>query len=202
MCPLAMKCVDHLEGISAKIRELKERIRFLHAKKKNLVESGEPQAVLDEVWEELHLDINELAGWELSERLLAEDLKRAIREPDRPSPYHVDQPEFVKLHLSRITRTCTEAEFLLVRMADVARFPSMDSARVQATAAMVRRQILAGQGLDNFVDLSAQDRNLSSVVSSLCSLMRAKALTISDVANRLGAAVGSYPSSPLLTAAP
>lgn len=198
MCPLAMKCVDHLGGITAKIRELKERIRFSHTKKKNLLDSGEPQAVLDEVWEEIQLDINELAGWELSEQILAEDLKKAIDEPNQPNLYHVDRPEFVKLHLSRITRSCTEAEFLLVRMADVAAFPSMDSARVQATAAMVRRHISAGKGLDQFTDSSGQDRNLSGVVSSLSSLMRAKSLTLSELTDRLRPTIAASPSPHLL----
>lgn len=202
MCPLAMKCVDHLDGISAKIRELKERIRYLHTKKKSLIDAGEPQTVLDEVWEELQLDINELAGWELSERVLAEDLKRAIEEPEQPSMYRVERPDFVKLHLSRITRTCTEAEFLLIRMADVAAFPSMDSARVQATAAMVRRQISAGQGLDAFVDSSGQDRNLSGVVSSLCSIMRAKSLSLSEIASHLKPAIGLRPSPQLISTTP
>jgi len=185
MCPLAMKCVDHLGGIAAKIRELKERIRFCHNKKNNLRDSGEPQAVLDEVWEAIQLDINELAGWELSEQVLAEDLTKAIKEPELPNLYRVGRPDFVRLHLSRITRTCTEAEFLLLRLADVAAYPSMDSARVQATAAIVRRQLSAGHGLEQFADESGLDRNLPGVVSSLCSIMRAKELSLTEVANYL-----------------
>ena len=82
ICPLAMKCIDHLPPIAAKRNQLVERIRYLHAQRKRMEDAGEPAASLDALWDEIQLDINELLGWKFSEEVLRGMHAEAERNAD------------------------------------------------------------------------------------------------------------------------
>lgn len=194
-CPLAMKCVDHLPAIAAKRNQLLERIKYQHKRLKHLEASGEPTAVLDEVWECIELDVNELLGWQLSEEVL----ERMRQDPpeDGNLLLHVEQPEVVKRHLERVTRSSNTAEFVLQRIADSNAYPSMSTPQVQLAASQVKRKLLAGQGLDA---LTFDDDGLSDIrgVSSLLALMmKTEGISMTQVATRLS--VPTTPAKPLLT---
>ncbi len=145
-CPLAMRCVDHAPAIAAKRNQLMERIRFLHTRYKTLEAQGEPVAVLDELWDELELDANEYLGWQLSEELLA-NLPSTPSNAEPPELL-VEQPEIVRRHLMRISRSTNAANLMLQRIADSNAYPSMTTPHVQIAASQVKRRLLAGVGHD------------------------------------------------------
>lgn len=145
-CPLAMRCIDHAPAIAAKRNQLLERIRFVHGRFKALEAQGEPIAVLDELWDELELDANEYLGWQLSEELLA-SLPPPASDAEGPELL-VEQPEVVKRHLMRISRTSNAASLMLQRIADSNAYPSMTTPSVQLAASQIKRRLLAGAGHD------------------------------------------------------
>lgn len=195
MCPLAMKCVEHLPPIAAKLNLLKERIKFQRRRLAQLEALGEPEAVRDEVWESIDLDTNELRGWQFSEDVLLRMKDEAPSEGE--FALHVLQPEVVKRHLKRVSRSCTTAEFLLQRIADSNAYPSMATAQVQLFASQLKRRLLAGKGLDT---LSFEEDGLDDVrgvASMLALMMKAEGLSMGEAAARLAAP--PHAASPALT---
>lgn len=184
-CPLAMRCVDHLTAIAAKRNQLLERIRYLHAKIEGMQSRGEPVAVLDEMWDELDLDVNEYLGWQLSEEVLN---SVPFNEGAAGGPtFHVEQPEVVKRHLQRISRSGNFAEFVLQRIADSNAYPSMTSPQIQAAAARVRRSLLARKGTDQLVFEDDSFDAVRDAAALLNVAMKSSGLSREQVAHALSA---------------
>lgn len=185
-CPLAMKCIDHVTAIAAKQNQLRERIRYLQRRRDQLEAAGEPVTVLDEVWEEIELDVNELVGWQLSEEILVQMRKNT--DDDRSLAFHVEQPEVVRNHLERVTRSSNIAEFMLQRIVDSNAYPSMTTPDVQIVASQIKRKLMAGRGNDVF-DLAHDDIDaISDVAGMLGLMMKAKGASMTQIAARLSAA--------------
>lgn len=181
ICPLAMKCIDHLPAIAAKQNQLVERIRYLHAQRKRIEAAGEPITTIDAIWDELQLEINELLGWKFSEEVLQEMLAQAQQHDEATSVFHVERPDVVRRHLQLVNRQCDKTEFLLHRLAESNAFPSMSSPQVQMAAATLRRQFSAGQHLDTLVSPDGELDDVRSVASMLGTMMKANGLSMKEV---------------------
>lgn len=182
-CPLAMKCIDHLPAIAAKRNQLLERIKYQHRRRELLEAAGEPVAVLDEVWEAVELDINELMGWKLSEEVL----ERMRNEAQNESGLllHVEKPDVVKRHLKRVTRSSSTTELVLQRIADSNAYPSMSTPQVQLVASQLKRKLKAGKYIDS---LSFEDDGFSDVkgvAAMLALMMKSEGLSMKQVAAQL-----------------
>ncbi len=181
-CPLAMKCIDHLPAIAAKKRLLLERIRFFHRRREIMERDGEPSTSIDEIWDELELDINELLGWELSESILNTLKDDATHSAGDLSSLHADRPDIVRLHLKRVTRTADSTQLILQRIADSNAYPSFSSAQVQAAAKQLKRRLLAGTGISEIENWSSDHDDVRSVAKMLSMMMKASSLSVSDIA--------------------
>jgi hypothetical protein len=188
MCPLAMKCIDHLPAIAAKRNQLVERIRFLQSKRHQMETAQEPAASLDTVWDEIQLDINELLGWKFSEEVLGSMHAQAQQNTDATPRFHVERPDIVRRHLRLVTRQCDRTEFLLQRLAESSAYPSMTSPQVQMAAALLRRRFSAGQGLDDLAGLSGENDDVRAAAAMIGTLMKASGLTMKEVAALLTSA--------------
>ena len=195
-CPLAMKCVDHLPAIAAKRNQLLERIKYLHNRREQLEERGEPHAVLDEVWEAIELDANELIGWQLSEEILGNMLETPA--DDGSVVLHVEQPEVVKRHLKRVSRSSTAVELMLQRIADSNAYPSLATPQVMLAANQVKRRLMAGQGLDALTFEQDGFDDLKGVSAMLALMMKTEGISMKQVAAELSAP--ARPVIPVLTA--
>lgn len=184
-CPLAMKCVDHLPAIAAKRNQLLERIKYLHNRREHLEERGEPHAVLDEVWEAIELDANELIGWQLSEEVLGNMLETPAE--DGSVVLHVEQPEVVKRHLKRVSRSSTAVELMLQRIADSNAYPSLATPQVMLAANQVKRRLMAGQGLDALTFEQDGFDDLKGVSAMLALMMKTEGISMKQVAAELSA---------------
>lgn len=184
-CPLAMKCVDHLPPIAAKRHQLLERIKYLHRKRGQLQDRGEPAAVLDEVWEAIELEVNELLGWELSEQIL--ERMRQDATDDGNDRLHVEQPEVVRRHLQKVARSSNTVEFVLQRIADSNAYPSMSTPQVQLAANQMKRKLLAGRGLDELSFDGDGVDDVRSVSTLLALMMKSEGISMSQMAARLAA---------------
>jgi hypothetical protein len=184
-CPLAMRCIEHITAIGAKGNQLLERIRYLHARIEGLQQRGEPVAVLDELWDELELDVNEFLGWQLSEKML-DSVRQDEGSREHPK-FLVEQPEVVKRHLQRISRSGSVAEFVLQRIADSNAYPSMTSPQVQAAAARVKRSLLARKGIDHLTWEDDSSDSIRDAAALLTVAMKSSGLSREQVALALAA---------------
>lgn len=187
ICPLAMKCVDHLPAIAAKRNQLMERIRYLHRRFELLKKAGEPTAALDEIWDELELDINEWLGWKLSEEILTTMQRESEENGTEDNMWHVERPEFVKRHLEKVMRTCDVTEFFLRRIADSNAYPTLSTPQVQAAAGRLKRKLLAGQDVDIIDSLTDDFESVRDTARMLSTMMKATGLTMPQVAAQLNA---------------
>ena len=181
ICPLAAKCLDNLPAIEAKQTELLERIQISGARIRLMVERGAAQTDIDALHREMSMDTKELLGWKLSAEILR-SRQREIGAAD--TGYHVDQPELVRKQLELVTRSQSESEFFLQRIADANAYPSLESAEVRAKAARYTRLILARQGrLEEaaFLDLPKHSE-LTIFASMLKPYVEAKNLSLEQVA--------------------
>ena len=178
ICPLAAKCIDHLPGITAKKRELVERIRTL-SKRLDKLKTKHPTRTefTDRLHTEIELDARELSGWTLSEDVLKNRLSE-IKDGFSNETYHVDAPELVKKHLEIITKDIGAGEFLLSRIADSTHYPALESEEVRARASLIVRTLLAQGGRVNEAlafTLSPGD-DLSVVFGLIGPLLKAKGI--------------------------
>ena len=147
LCPLAVKCLDHLPAIAAKKNELKERIHLAASQVKSLeTRKGATQSQRDALHRSMNLDAKELMGWELSAQILHDRLNKMGAAHEG---YHTDQPEVVKRHLELVTRNSSTAEFFLQRIADSNAYPSLESPEVRIRAARYVQILLARAGRED-----------------------------------------------------
>lgn len=189
ICPLAMKCIDHLPPIAAKLNQLIERIRYLHAQRTRMEKAGEPASSLDALWDELQLDINELLGWKFSEEVLQGMHAKADQGADALGTIHVERPDIVRRHLQLVTRQCGRTEFLLKRLAESNAYPSMTSPQVQMAATLLRRRFSAGKDLDDLASLTDESDDVRAVAAMLGTMMKASGLSMKEVAALLSSPV-------------
>lgn len=182
-CPLAMKCVDHLPAIAAKLNQLLERIKYQHRRREHLEAAGEPTAVLDEVWEAVELDVNELLGWKLSEEVL--ELMRSEASSEGELLLHVEKPDVVKRHLQRVSRSSNTADFVLQRIADSNAYPSMTTPQVQLVASQLKRRLLAGQEVNTLTFDDDGFSDVKGVAAMLALMMKSQGISMKQVAARL-----------------
>ncbi|WP_295004588.1 hypothetical protein [uncultured Dechloromonas sp.] len=185
LCPLAVKCIDHLPAIAAKKNELKERIRMTALQIQALVtRKGATQSQKDALHRSQSLDAKELIGWQLSSQILHD--KMQSMGPHHEG-YHADQPEMVKRHLQLITRDSTTAEFFLQRIADSNAYPSLESPEVRARATKYVQIIMARAGRED--DAALLDLEPYSELAAFASLIKpmadAKGVGIPAVAEML-----------------
>lgn len=185
ICPLAVKCIDHLPAIAAKKNELKERIRQSAMQIKSLAtRKGATQSQRDALHRNMNLDAKELMGWELSSQILHD--KKQLMGAAHES-YHADQPEMVKRHLELVTRDSSTAEFFLQRIADSNAYPSLESPEVRARAAKYVQIIMARAGRED--DAVLLDLEPYSELAAFASLIKpmadAKGLGMPAIAEML-----------------
>ncbi|HEY8381907.1 MAG TPA: hypothetical protein VIL09_07150 [Microvirga sp.] len=165
LCPLAVKGVDHLPSISAKMRQLLEQVREGASLIERMRGRGEPVATIEEVQQRRRLDVMEYEGWRTSLLSLTARLDELGREP--AEMFHVGMPDAVRLHLRMVTRDAGMAEFILQRIADSDGHAAFETPTLRAQAAQLRQRLLASsRALDAEVDLVDADP-VRSFLSSL-----------------------------------
>ena len=142
LCPLAMRCVDHLPAIAAKINQLNMNVRMNMLRAEQLAEKNEPDSSVEPLYEVAEMDVNELAGWQYSHDVLLKMLKSTNEVSE--GEYHMQSPDIVRQHLQVVTADRTVSEFLLQRIVDANAFPSMADPQIQLVADRYCRYILAG----------------------------------------------------------
>lgn len=188
MCPLGMKCVDHLTAIAARRSYLYECIVYLRGRCEKLEAAGEGKAA-QEMREKLATNISELTGWKIAEDTLTvirEEIERNISQnPACDAQFYTSRPEIVKQHLEKIAKHSTEAEFVLQRMLDSDAYPSMETPHVSAAASKLRRRLMAGKDEPGLaIDQFGSD-DVKIVASHLRLLMQVHGVTLSQVAKLL-----------------
>ncbi|WP_143012197.1 hypothetical protein [Methylobacterium phyllostachyos] len=171
VCPLAVKSVDHLPSIAAKMRHLLEQAREGSRLVDRMRARSEPEKTIEEVRYRRRLNVMEYEGWRSS--LLA--LTRSLAELGEASAdlFHTGMPDAVRLHLKLVTCDAGQAEFVMRRICDSDAHAAFETPTVRAQATQLRQRLLAKpEALDNEIGLYDDDP-VRSFVSGLRLLLEA-----------------------------
>jgi hypothetical protein len=180
LCPLAIKSVDHLPAIGAKMSQLLEQVHAATPLLEKLKKKAEPDPVIEEINDRRRLDVFEYLGWKRSFQVLSENLERSKSENE--NDYQVDEPELIRRHLQLVCKQNTKTEFVLSRIADVQTFPRMETAELRAGANRLRQQLLANVGrVEEALKEIPEGDEITAFISSLGIVARALGITSHDV---------------------
>lgn len=148
LCPIAMKCVDHLPAIGAKIRFLLRRVMFAHSRRRQLEQAGQPEEMRATVDQEAKLDMDEYAGWRKCERVLEDIRSNMERSESNMQQFVAERPEIIQRHLKVVLQRNGESELAIQRLFDVAAYPSLADQEVELQASILKRKILSASSLE------------------------------------------------------
>lgn len=140
LCPLAMRCVDHLPAIAAKINQLTMIVRAEIRRAEQMADRKEPDSAIDPFYEAAESHASEIVGWQLSQDILLRMLEINNKSQNE---YHTHSPEIVKKHLQVVSSNRSLSAFFLQRISDANAYPSMGDPEIQRVADRYCRYILS-----------------------------------------------------------
>ncbi|MDC0447313.1 hypothetical protein OAL99_05435 [Gammaproteobacteria bacterium] len=148
LCPYAVRAVDHLPAVSAKAKQMLEKL----ADKQNRLDDeliASPKRLSDTELDELERECSDLAaeatGWQLSEEILYHTAQR-LRDGKDSRRWVVQKPDIVEKDLRRIALPDNATAYTLARLQECIAFPTLESPQIRARFDLMRRQLLAKGG--------------------------------------------------------
>ncbi|WP_091133633.1 hypothetical protein [Microvirga guangxiensis] len=141
ICPIAVKCIDHVTAIGAKRRLLLEQVREAETILRIMQERGEPDAAMADVQERRKLDMLEAEGWRTT-LLILEEARRKLAA-STPDFFVTGMPDAVRLHLSLVSKHAGPADFIMHRLVDSHAYTSFETPITRAQAARLRQRLLS-----------------------------------------------------------
>jgi hypothetical protein len=172
LCPLAVRCVDHLPSIGAKARQLLERIEEAGGLVARMQARREPATTVEEVQSRRRLDVLEYEGWRTASEMLARTLRDLEGEPE--ATFIVGKPDAVRLHLRMVTRDCDVSSFLMHRLVDAATHSAFETEALRVKAAQLRQRLLTSAGAAAREAESYDVDPIAGLLSSLRVVLRAR----------------------------
>lgn len=178
LCPLAMRCVDHLPAIAAKINQLTMSVRAEIRRAEQMADRNEPDSAVDPFYESAELHASEIVAWQLSHDILLSMLE--LKGDELQNEYHAHSPEIVKKHLRVVSSNRSLSAFFLQRISDANAFPSMADPEIQRVADRYCRYILSDKNQP-----SLEQDPVTVLAGYIKTHMEPLGLTISDLAEKI-----------------
>jgi hypothetical protein len=168
LCPLALKCIDNINPIYAKQRDLIREIKEGKDKLELSIKNNESDITLNNIEDKVNLDIRELVSWKFSADILSEHYEQLKVNPDLDKKYYVEMPDMVKKHLTKVS-VSNEKEYLLTRIADANAYSAYSNADNKYQAEMIKRSLIKNLGLFEYEDINVPDEDKIEV---FCAMMK------------------------------
>jgi hypothetical protein len=168
LCPLALKCIDNINPIYAKQRDLICEIKDGKDKLELSIKNNESDITLNNIEDKVNLDIRELVSWKFSADILSEHYEQLKVNPDLDKKYYVEMPDMVKKHLTKVS-VSNEKEYLLTRIADSNAYSAYSNANNKYQAEMIKRNLIKNLGLFEYEDINVPEEDKIEV---FCAMMK------------------------------
>ena len=178
LCPLSMRCVDHLPAIAAKINQLKMHVRYNWQRAQQLLAKKEQDSIVDELFETAERCTNEIASWQYCHDILIKMLHS--RDAGMKGRVHVFEPDIVKKHLQLVSKDRTLIEFYLQRIIEANTYPSLNDPHIQLIATRYSRHIRSGELLP-----SLEEDPVAIIAGYVKTQIDSRGLTLTDIANEI-----------------
>ena len=170
LCPLALKCVDNLNPIYAKQRDLIREIKEDKAKLDKAIENNESEITLNNIEDKVNMDIRELVSWKFSADILSQHYEALRMNPNLQKEYFVEMPDMVKNHLQKVS-VSNEKEYLLTRIADSNAYSVYSNGENKYQAEMIKRNVIRNLNLIEYEDYYVSDDEKIEVFCAMISNM-------------------------------
>ena len=170
LCPLAVKTVEHIPAMTAKMRSLLEQIEEAISVIEMMRKRKEPAASISAVADRRRLDVLEYESWKLS-LLIAEEDRRKLESAPK-TVFRVGMPDVVRLHLKMVAKDSDVASFLIERLTDSRHYSTFETPNLRAKAAQLRQRLVSSgtavRGeMDSVEEIDPVDALLSTLKISL-----------------------------------
>jgi hypothetical protein len=188
LCSFAVRSVDHLPAIAAKMRQVAEMVDEIEgvlSEDDQLPISKFTAVELDGLEERRAQLCEELTGWILSQEVLEHTRQRLIRGDDTKA-WAVPAPEILERSIRRVSAPTSMTEYLLTRLGECVAYPTLESPQIRARFDLLRRELLARAGDLKSAFSSATPVNpAAEVAGALKSLISASGISASEMASIL-----------------
>jgi len=200
-CNFAVRSIDHLPAVTAKIRQVFEELSDLN---KFLEESPTGReltpAELDEAERQRDRLSEDFAAWQMSAEVL-EMMRQRVERGESEKTWHIQKPEVIERHLRRVKFPSNTSEYLLARLAESEAFPMLESPHIRSRFELLRRKLLANMG--NFQEafsLELASNPTAECLGLIRSIVSSHNLSISDLTGILegGGSLRLVPGTPPL----
>lgn len=197
-CHFAVRSIDHLPAITAKIRQVLEGLNEIEVR----LDTDDAESLTPDEWDTLakNRDVlaEDLGAWEMSAEVL-EVMRQRVEAGDSTKTWHIQRPEIIEQHLRRARFPTEATDYLLARLHESEAFPALESPQIRAKFDLLRRNILANTGnirealrMEQPTDPAAECRGL------IRSLAAAHKLGIEDIRRMMdGTEVDAIPARTL-----
>lgn len=145
-CHFAVRSVDHLPAITAKIRQVLEGLSEIESRIATAVNRDDFTAdELDILEHNRDVLAEDLAAWQMAAEVL-EVMRQRIAAGASTKSWHVRNPEIIEKHLSRALFPTDTTGYVLARLPECEAFPILESPQIKARFELLRRQLLANSG--------------------------------------------------------
>ena len=167
MCAYAVRSIDHLPAVVAKIKQFAEQLVALEEQ----LDADDVDRRLSEL-EQQELEAerqrigDELVGWKLASEIL-ETQRRRIESGKDSRRWVVAKPEIIQQALQRLAVPSSDAAYVLARLAESVAYPTFDSPEIRARFDLLRRQLLANVGNIRLALTSQQPTDVAAQCAGL-----------------------------------
>lgn len=201
LCNFAVRSIDHLPPIAAKIRQVAETVdeleTVLAADAKTLASKYTADEI-DLLEDERAQLCEEMSGWLLNQERL-EHTKKRLESGEDTRVWVVPKPEILERALRRVEVPSTMTQYVLARLGECIAYPTLESPQMRARFDLLRRELLARAGsLKAAFSPATPIDPAAEAAGALKSLMESAGISVNEVAEMLE--TGSHLAG--LTAAP
>lgn len=145
-CHFAVRSVDHLPAITAKIRQVLEGLSEIEVRIA-AADNGDDFTAdeLDAMEQTRDVLAEDLAAWQMAAEVL-EVMRQRIAAGKSTKSWHVQKPEIIEKDLRRALFPTDTTEYVLARLRESEVFPMLESPQIRARFDLLRRQLLANTG--------------------------------------------------------
>lgn len=167
MCPYAVRSIDHLPAVVAKVKQLAEQLEAIEYRlDAEDIEARYTEAEQQQLEAERQRIGDELVAWKLASEVL-EMQRRLIESGQDSRRWVVAKPEIIELALRRLAVPTDDTAYVLARLAESIAYPTFDSPEIKARFDLLRRQLLANVGNIRAALTSAQPPDVAAQCAGL-----------------------------------
>jgi hypothetical protein len=144
-CHFAVRSIEHVQAISAKIRQVLEGLDEVEAR----LDATDSENLTADEWDALakNRDVlaEDLGAWQVSAEVL-EVMRQRVDAGVSTKTWHIQRPEIIEQHLKRALFPTEATDYLLARLHESEAFPALESPQIRAKFDLLRRNLLANTG--------------------------------------------------------